>query len=184
MFSSYSNSTLARRGVVYSLYLREYTPPCGRYLLLIVSSCCLSRLFLWVLFNFASLAFQPTKPILIVCSFVLLGVVNNDLYHFFKYFENRDIAKDILRDKGLKKIRIGIEGTVMYFSCSISSFLLQYCTRLSNYQRKSTCKAVYRKNRRLAAVCDFASFLLVLKNSGLQLCSTPIFTDLLGKGRS
>lgn len=37
-------------------------------------------------------------------------VVNNDLYHFFKYFENRDIAKDILRDKGLKKIRIGIEG--------------------------------------------------------------------------
>jgi hypothetical protein len=41
---------------------------------------------------------------------VCVGVVNNDLYHFFKYFENRDIAKDILRDKGLKKIRIGIEG--------------------------------------------------------------------------
>lgn len=38
------------------------------------------------------------------------GVVNNDLYLFFKYFENRDIAKDLLRDKGLKKIRIGIEG--------------------------------------------------------------------------
>lgn len=45
------------------------------------------------------------------------GVVNNDLYHFFKYFENRDIAKDILRDKGLKKIRIGIEG--MYIRLTI-----------------------------------------------------------------
>lgn len=35
---------------------------------------------------------------------------NNDLCRFFKYFENRDIAKDVLREKGLKKIRIGIEG--------------------------------------------------------------------------
>ena len=33
---------------------------------------------------------------------------------FFKYFENRDIAKDVLREKGLKKIRIGVEGTVNY----------------------------------------------------------------------
>ena len=38
------------------------------------------------------------------------GVHSNDLCRFFKYFENRDIAKEILRDKGLKKIRIGIEG--------------------------------------------------------------------------
>ena len=38
------------------------------------------------------------------------GVYDNDLYRYFKYFENRDIAKEILREKGLKKIRIGIEG--------------------------------------------------------------------------
>ena len=38
------------------------------------------------------------------------GVRNTDLYRFFKYFENRDIAKEVLREKGLKKIRIGIEG--------------------------------------------------------------------------
>ena len=38
------------------------------------------------------------------------GIHNNELCRFFKYFENRDIAKDVLRDKGLKKIRIGIEG--------------------------------------------------------------------------
>lgn len=38
------------------------------------------------------------------------GVTNSELCRFFKYFENRDIAKETLRDKGLKKIRIGIEG--------------------------------------------------------------------------
>ena len=52
-----------------------------------------------------------------VVLFVNIGVVNNDLYHFFKYFENRDIAKDILRDKGLKKIRIGIEGILLQYYC-------------------------------------------------------------------
>ena len=38
------------------------------------------------------------------------GVTNSELCRFFKYFENRDIAKEMLREKGLKKIRIGIEG--------------------------------------------------------------------------
>ncbi len=42
--------------------------------------------------------------------YFVVGVVNTDLYCYFKYFENRDIAKEILREKGLKKIRIGIEG--------------------------------------------------------------------------
>ena len=45
-------------------------------------------------------------------------MVNNDLCRYFKYFENRDIAKEILRDRGLKKIRMGIEGNViMYVIC-------------------------------------------------------------------
>jgi len=34
---------------------------------------------------------------------------------FFKYIENRDVAKQVLRDRGLKKIRLGIEGTI--WSC-------------------------------------------------------------------
>lgn len=41
---------------------------------------------------------------------MLSGIHNSELCRFFKYFENRDIAKEVLRDKGLKKIRIGIEG--------------------------------------------------------------------------
>ncbi|CAG7722160.1 unnamed protein product, partial [Allacma fusca] len=32
------------------------------------------------------------------------------LYRFFKYIENRDVAKQVLKERGLKKIRLGIEG--------------------------------------------------------------------------
>nr|XP_014347454.1 PREDICTED: BTB/POZ domain-containing protein KCTD20 isoform X2 [Latimeria chalumnae] len=32
------------------------------------------------------------------------------LYRFFKYIENRDVAKTVLKERGLKNIRIGIEG--------------------------------------------------------------------------
>jgi len=38
-------------------------------------------------------------------------IVNNTaLYRFFKYFENRDVAKDVLIERGLKKVKLGIEG--------------------------------------------------------------------------
>ncbi|KAK3708609.1 hypothetical protein QZH41_011776, partial [Actinostola sp. cb2023] len=37
-------------------------------------------------------------------------IYNNALHRFFKYFENRDVAKDVLKERGLKKIRLGIEG--------------------------------------------------------------------------
>lgn len=32
------------------------------------------------------------------------------MYRFLKYIENREIAKQVLIERGLKKIRIGIEG--------------------------------------------------------------------------
>ncbi|XP_056093889.1 BTB/POZ domain-containing protein KCTD20 [Rhinichthys klamathensis goyatoka] len=32
------------------------------------------------------------------------------LYRFFKFIENRDVAKTVLKERGLKNIRIGIEG--------------------------------------------------------------------------
>lgn len=40
-----------------------------------------------------------------------LGVHSTDLNRFFKYFDNRDIAKEVLQERGLKKIKFGIEGT-------------------------------------------------------------------------
>lgn len=37
-------------------------------------------------------------------------VYSTQLYRFFKYIENRDVAKQVLKERGLKKIRLGIEG--------------------------------------------------------------------------
>ncbi|XP_050544281.1 BTB/POZ domain-containing protein 10 [Daktulosphaira vitifoliae] len=36
------------------------------------------------------------------------------LYRFFKYIENRDVAKQVMKERGLKKIRLGIEGYPTY----------------------------------------------------------------------
>lgn len=37
-------------------------------------------------------------------------VQSTAMYRFFKYIENRDVAKQVMKDRGLKKIRLGIEG--------------------------------------------------------------------------
>ncbi|XP_076171391.1 BTB/POZ domain-containing protein 10-like isoform X2 [Ptiloglossa arizonensis] len=36
------------------------------------------------------------------------------VYRFFKYIENRDVAKQVMKERGLKKIRLGIEGYPTY----------------------------------------------------------------------
>lgn len=36
------------------------------------------------------------------------------MYRFFKFVENRDVVKEVLKEKGLKKIRLGIEGLNYY----------------------------------------------------------------------
>lgn len=41
-------------------------------------------------------------------------VYSTALYRFFKYIENRDVAKTVLKERGLKKIRLGIEGYPTY----------------------------------------------------------------------
>lgn len=41
-------------------------------------------------------------------------VSSNAMYRFFKYIENREVAKVVLKDRGLKKIRLGIEGWPTY----------------------------------------------------------------------
>ncbi|XP_067648538.1 BTB/POZ domain-containing protein 10 isoform X3 [Eurosta solidaginis] len=39
-----------------------------------------------------------------------LPVHSTAMHRFFKYIENRDVAKQVMKDRGLKKIRCGIEG--------------------------------------------------------------------------
>nr|XP_027207259.1 BTB/POZ domain-containing protein 10-like isoform X1 [Penaeus vannamei] len=41
-------------------------------------------------------------------------VCSTAMYRFFKYIENRDVAKQVLKERGLKKIRLGIEGYPTY----------------------------------------------------------------------
>lgn len=41
-------------------------------------------------------------------------VSSNAMYRFFKYIENREVAKLVLKERGLKKIRLGIEGWPTY----------------------------------------------------------------------
>ncbi|XP_011498974.1 PREDICTED: BTB/POZ domain-containing protein 10 isoform X2 [Ceratosolen solmsi marchali] len=36
------------------------------------------------------------------------------MYRFFKYIENRDVAKQVMKERGLKKIRLGVEGYPTY----------------------------------------------------------------------
>ena len=40
----------------------------------------------------------------------ILVIYSSGLNGFFKYFENRDVAKEVLKERGLKKIRLGNEG--------------------------------------------------------------------------
>lgn len=41
-------------------------------------------------------------------------IYSTPMYRFFKYIENRDVAKQVLKERGLKKIRLGIEGYPTY----------------------------------------------------------------------
>lgn len=41
-------------------------------------------------------------------------IYSTKLYRFFKYIENRDVAKSVLKERGLKKIRLGIEGKTRF----------------------------------------------------------------------
>lgn len=69
---------------------------------------------------------KHTPSCLNLCSFVYLSIVliisvvvfisviySTKLYRFFKYIENRDVAKSVLKERGLKKIRLGIEGKML-----------------------------------------------------------------------
>jgi len=49
------------------------------------------------------------------------------MYRFFKYIENRDVAKQVLKERGLKKIRLGIEGYPTYKEKVCASGALLIC---------------------------------------------------------
>lgn len=55
------------------------------------------------------------KISIFIVFFYFLVVYSTATYRFFKYIENRDVAKQVLKERGLKKIRLGIEGKYFYY---------------------------------------------------------------------
>ena len=45
------------------------------------------------------------------------------MFRFFKYIENRDEAKQVLKERGLKKIRLGIEGFNSFLTLFMETLL-------------------------------------------------------------
>lgn len=58
------------------------------------------------------------------------------MYRFFKYIENRDVAKQVLKDRGLKKIRLGIEGKYSSSYSFINVFIQIICIGYPTYKEK------------------------------------------------
>lgn len=52
-------------------------------------------------------------------------IYSTKLYRFFKYIENRDVAKSVLKERGLKKIRLGIEGKTFSLFFFFINYLLE-----------------------------------------------------------
>lgn len=64
---------------------------------------------------------NPLMPFILtkkcVSSLLFTVIYSTKLYRFFKYIENRDVAKSVLKERGLKKIRLGIEGKRRVLGC-------------------------------------------------------------------
>ena len=51
----------------------------------------------------------------VVCLTAFVAVISStSLYRFCRYIENRTVAKQVLKERGLKKIRLGIEGKLRH----------------------------------------------------------------------
>jgi BTB/POZ domain-containing protein 10 len=55
-------------------------------------------------------------------------------FRFFRYVENREVAKHVLRERGLKKVKLGIEG---------------HPTHKEKVKKRPGGKAEVRKNQRI-----------------------------------
>ena len=61
-------------------------------------------------------------------------LIYSSIYRFFRYVENREVAKHVLRERGLKKVKLGIEG---------------HPTHKEKVKKRPGGKAEVRKNQRI-----------------------------------
>lgn len=98
-------------------------------------------------------------------------VASTAMYRFFKYIENRDVAKQVMKERALKKIRLGIES---------------YPTHIEKIKKRPGGRAEVRNLSTLTYLCVDR---LYKKSPNcllghLQLCAASISPHVLGKRRS
>lgn len=90
-------------------------------------------------------------------------VFSTAMYRFFRYIENRDVAKQVMKERCLKKIRLGIES---------------YPTNIEKIKKRSGGKAeVHNSSAPEELIAINTWFILGI----LQLRSTPFFAYVLGE---
>lgn len=102
-------------------------------------------------------------------------VASTAMYRFFKYIENRDVAKQVMKERALKKIRLGIES---------------YPTHIEKIKKRPGGRAeVKRKCFATISQVHLPIYYHVLMYVSiycihighLQLCSASIFTHVMGE---
>lgn len=106
--------------------------------------------FGWYFHLGASLVFLSvaTTNILIFSPFSV--IYSTKLYRFFKYIENRDVAKSVLKERGLKKIRLGIEGKNPFHFLFLHyyTYLVKYAILFYSFKEKVHPKMNFLCNSR------------------------------------
>lgn len=73
----------------------------------------------------------------VVCLTACVAVISStSLYRFCRYIENRTVAKQVLKERGLKKIRLGIEGKLRHMRMHMLT-----CTRTHMHTCARRCSS-------------------------------------------
>lgn len=86
------------------------------------------------------------------------------MYRFFKYIENRDVAKQVMKDRGLKKIRLGIEGYPTYKE-KVKKRAGGRAEVIYNYVQRPFIHMSWEKEEAKSRHVDFQVCLILLKYS-------------------
>ncbi|KAI0983305.1 hypothetical protein GJ496_010901, partial [Pomphorhynchus laevis] len=97
------------------------------------------------------------------------GVLRNSHIHrFFKYVENRDVAKDVLKERGFKKIKLGIEGYPTHID-KIKRRAAGRAEVIYNYIQRSFLRMSWEKEEAKSRHVDFQCIRSKSGNTSVEL---------------
>ena len=94
-------------------------------------------------------------------------IYSTALYRFFRYVENREVAKMVLRERGLKKVKLGIEG---------------HPTHKEKLKKRPGGKAEVSRTIRPDFSPSFLTCNSLLPSGNLQLRAAAVYPHVLGEG--